>query len=375
MRATRAIIHTENFRHNIRCLQHHTNGGPGICLCVKADAYGHGAVPIALAAQEAGVEWLAIATCDEGAELRDAGIDLPILLLSLPVPDEIETIIKNDISSVVGDEELISRFERAASSLGEKARLHLKIDTGMGRIGCAATDALPLAGRVVSSPHLVLEGICTHFPVADEADRTFTEEQIRLFDACIADIRNAGIDPGIVHAANSGAIVDYPSAWYDMIRPGIIAYGYYPSAEKPRVVPVRPVMELLSQIVFLKKVEAGTPVSYGLTYKTPRATTIGTVAAGYGDGYSRLLSNKAHVLIRGNRYPVAGRVCMDQFMVDLGPESDVQLYDDVVLFGPDGTGMSADDIADITGSISYEVVCGISKRVPRKYADNAAEAD
>lgn len=370
MRATRAIIHTDNLRHNIKCLRKHTNGLPLVCMCVKADAYGHGAVPVAHAAQKEGVDWLAIATSEEGIELRESGITLPLLLLGLPTPPEIRNIIEHDISSVVGDEKLISEFEQTAEILEKKARLHLKIDTGMGRIGCAIEDALSLADRISSSRALILEGTCTHFPVADISDRTFTEHQIERFNTCVSTMRNSGIKTGIVHAANSGAIIHYPESWYDMIRPGIIAYGYYPSAENPRPIPVRPVMELISNVVFLKSVAAGTGISYGLTYKTPKSTVIGTVAAGYGDGYSRLLSNKAHVLIRGRRYPVAGRICMDQFMVDLGADCDVQLYDNVVLFGPADEGLNAEDIGKIMGTISYEVLCAVGKRVPRLYVEN-----
>jgi alanine racemase len=212
-----------------------------------------------------------------------------------------------------------------------------------------------------------MEGVATHFPAADGSDPAYTEEQIRVFTETVGAIRGRGIDPPFIHAANSGGITGHPASLFTMVRPGIMLYGYPPAPEQKAKLGLLPVMEFESKLVMIKRLPAGSYISYGLTYKTPRETCIGTVAAGYGDGYCRLLSNKARVLIRGALYPVAGRVCMDQFMVDLGPAADIPRYTAVSLFGPDPAGPDAADLAEIIGTIPYEVTCAVSARVPRIY--------
>ena len=327
MRATRAIIHLDSFRHNLRLLRGYLGSRTLICLSVKANAYGHGAIKIAAAAVEEGVQFLAVATCDEGLELRRAGLACPILLLGLPMPGEIEELIENDISCVVCDSRLIEKFEGAVRALDGKktAKLHLKIDTGMGRIGCQPEQAGGLALRISDSAVLELEGVATHLPMADREDREYTTQQIALFRACIEDIRRSCDRPLIAHAANSAGALWHGESVFDMVRPGIIAYGYYPSRDGERFLGVKPVMEFVSRVVMLKKVAEGTAISYGHSYRCKRETTIATVAAGYGDGYNRLLSNRGKVSIRGVLYPVVGTVCMDQFMVDVGPRPAVEL--------------------------------------------------
>jgi alanine racemase len=205
--------------------------------------------------------------------------------------------------------------------------------------------------------------------VADSSDRTYTEEQITRFSQCIEGIRDVGIDPGIVHAANSAAMETFPGSWFDMIRPGMAAYGYSQADESARVLKLKPVMELKSRIVFIKRAAAGTPLSYGHTYFTAGETTIATVSAGYADGYRRALSNHGEVLIRGKRFPVVGTVCMDQFLVDLGDRTDVKVFDEVTLFGPDPSGPDAAELAALIGTIPYEITCGVSSRIPRTTID------
>ncbi len=368
MRATYARIYLSNFRQNVRLIRQYTKNNPKICACVKANGYGHGLIPIAEAAIGAGASWLGVAICDEAVELREAGIRAAILLLGLPSPDEIETLIRNYISCVVADREVLELFQRKASEIGMTAQLHLNIDTGMARIGCRPDEAPALAETIHRSDVLQLEGVCTHFPVAD-LDRDFTAKQIRQFDRAVGAIRDAGIDPGVVHAANSSGIVDFPEAWYDMVRAGILLYGYYATPRGDRPVPVRPVMELVSSVSFIKRVPANTGISYGLSYKTTGETTVATVAAGYGDGYSRLLSNRADVSIRERRYRVSGNICMDQFMVDLGNDSRVRRYDEVILFGPGETSPDAEELSSLTGTIPYEITCSVSQRVPREYVE------
>ena len=367
MRNSQAIIHLDNLVSNIAAIRSEIGPSSAICLAVKADGYGHGAIRTAKTAVEAGVEYLAVASADEGLELRRAGVLAPVLLLGIPSPDEIERVVAGHISAVVVSTEQARLFAAAAAKTGIPARLHVKIDTGMGRIGCSEDCAPDLAHVISTTSDLVLDGVCTHLPVADDTDHTFTLNQIDRFRRCIGRIRDTGIDPGIVHAANTAGLEAYPSSRFDMIRTGIAAYGYPQAPGSTLSSKLRPVMELRSKVVFLKKVAAGTALSYGHTYTTQRTTHIATVAAGYADGYRRSLSNCGQVLIRGKRYPVVGTVCMDQFLVDLGSETGIELYDDVTLFGPDMAGPDASEVAKLTNTIPYEITCGISSRVPRVY--------
>ncbi len=379
MRPTKAVIHLENLKHNIRTLMQHTaaerrrnapRGGdarsrPLFCVAVKADAYGHGACPVAEAALSVGTEYLGIATVSEGRRLREHGIQAPILLFGLTSPDEFHEIVHLRLAPFVAEAGYIAELNRVAAGAGRKLGVHLKVDTGMGRIGCRPDEALELARGIAAAGNLHLNGICTHFPVADTPNSTFTRKQASTLTDVVAEIKAAGIDPGLVHAANSAAVLEYPEAWFDMVRPGIAVYGYYPSGDQERLLPLKPVMEFCSTVVFIKRVPKGTGISYGLSYRSSRDTTIATVPAGYGDGFNRLLSNQGEVLIRGKRYPIVGRICMDQFMVDVGTDAEVQLGDPVTLFGPDRAGPNAEDVANLTGTIAYEVICSPTGRVPR----------
>jgi alanine racemase len=337
---------------------------------VKADAYGHGITEISRAAATIGVDYLAVATVDEGVELRDAGIELPILLYSLATPTEMTAVVEYGITPILGDRNQVNDYNREAREQGVALPVHLKIDTGMGRIGCKPSEAVEMSRAVVDADALILGGVSTHFAGADIDDPAYTKRQIRRFEQALADIKAAGIDPGVVHAANSGGVLAHPESWYDMVRPGILAYGYAPSPEQGGILTVKPVMELVSKVVFIKEVAAGDSVSYGMTWTAPSATTIGTVPAGYGDGYNRLLSNIGEVSIAGVRYKIVGRVCMDQFMIDLGPVCSVDRYQDVVLFGDERGAPDAAELAALCGTIPYEITCNISKRVPRTYLEN-----
>ena len=371
MRATRAVIRLDRFRSNIDAIRDFTMGAgnrPLFCLAVKADAYGHGIVEVARAAQASGVEYLAVATADEGMEVREAGVSLPVLLYSLANPSEMQQIVAHGLIPILSDTEQISLYGAAARAAERELTVHIKVDTGMGRIGCRPEEAAAVCRAVVDETDLRLGGVSTHFAGADMADSGYTEHQIARFGTALEAIRSAHIDPGIVHASNSGGVLGYPQAWFDMVRPGLLAYGYYPSDEQRHPIKVEPVMELVSQVVYLKQVEAGERISYGMTWAAPRRTWIGTVPIGYGDGYNRLLSNSAEVAINGVRYPIAGRVCMDQLMVDLGAELRVSRYDEVHLFGtPDAP--DAADLAAICDTIPYEITCAVSRRVPRIYRE------
>jgi alanine racemase len=338
-------------------------------MAVKADGYGHGAVRVAEVAVSEGVEYLGVATLDEGVEIRENSVSAPVVLLSLPIPEELESIVSHDISCIVAGPGDIKRLAEVSRRAKKITPVHLKIDCGMGRIGCRPEEAPDLGELILSCGSLKLEGTFTHLPVSDKKDQGETLSHLQAFQKAVEHMKSRDINPGILHAANSGAIVGCSTSYFDMVRPGIILYGYYPSREQERFLQVKPVMEMESRVVFLKKVPAGTGISYGLTYHTKRETEIATVSAGYGDGYSRLLTNKAQVLIRGRQYPVVGRVCMDQFMVDLGLNSGVSLNDRVTLFGPAEGGPTAETLAEAMGTIPYEIMCGINKRVPRIYID------
>ncbi len=364
MRATRATINLEQLRRNLDRLRRLLPPRVGTCLAVKAAAYGHGAVPVARAALRAGVTCLGVATVAEGVELRDAGISVPILLFSLPLPEEADAIVDARLTCLCADAALGRDLARAAARRNRTLEVHLKIDTGMGRIGCAPRAAPAVAQALRDQSGLRLTGVCTHFAVTDR-DQNASRAQLATFTAAVEAI------PGhrrlVRHAANSAAIAGLPAAHLDLVRPGILAYGYYPGDCQPRTVAVTPVMELATRVVFLKRVAAGTGISYGLTYRPRTATVIATLPVGYGDGYARALSNRAEVLIRGRRYPVVGSVCMDQCMVDLGPDPEVARYDRAVLFGPDPAGPSAADLARLVGSVPYEITCAVAARVPRVY--------
>ncbi|MCL1818343.1 MAG: alanine racemase, partial [Spirochaetaceae bacterium] len=252
MRNARLVIHTDNFLHNLRETRRLVGPMVKIAAAVKANAYGHGALVIARAAEKGGADFLGVASAAEGEELRANGIRLPILLYGLCLPEDMGSLVRRDVSAAVAGEEGIASFEKAAAGQGRKARLHLKIDTGMGRIGCAPEDAPRLARRIADSPHLALEGVFTHLPSSDEAESSFTEAQIQAFSSTVEDIRRAGIDPGLVHAANSGGVLGYPAARFSLVRPGIILYGYYPSEETPRPFSAKPVMELRAPVLFVK---------------------------------------------------------------------------------------------------------------------------
>ncbi|GHV90669.1 alanine racemase [Spirochaetia bacterium] len=361
----------EKFRRNLRAIRERIGPDRLICVPVKADAYGHGAAPIAAAAVEAAGVCLGVATVTEGAELRNAGFSVPILLFSQPLPDEIPELVSLDLSPFVSDGEFVDLAARTAAAAGKTLSVHLKIDTGMGRVGCRPEDAAALAGRIVSRKGLILEGTATHLAVSDSPkaeDLAYTRTQLARFREALASIRGAGINPGIVHAANSGAVILHQDAFFDMVRPGILLYGYSPVSGEASVssaLQVEPVMELVSRIVFIKKVKQGESLSYGRTWTAPEDTMIATIPVGYGDGLPRLLSGNWQVYIRGKPYPLAGRICMDQCLANLGPGSDIKRWEDVVIFG--GAAPGADQIAARINTIPYEITCNINKRVPRIY--------
>ena len=376
MQATRAIIHLDRLRGNFQAIQERV-GARHICVPIKADAYGHGAAVIAreslsaMAANPTGDVFFGVARVQEGADLRESGINTPILLFSQPLPDEIPEIISKQLICFVADAEFAWILNQAAGKAGIKLPVHLKIDTGMGRMGCASEDAPALAQNITGCTALELAGTATHLAVSDSAapeDIAYTRQQIARFTRALDAIKALGLDPGIVHAANSGAIILHPHAWFDMVRPGIILYGYKTAEETNAglTLPplhIEPVMELRTNVVLIKQVKKGETISYGRIWTAPHDTSVAVLPVGYADGLPRLASNKWQVLINDCEYPLAGRICMDQCMADIGPDSGVRRWDEVIIFG--GPAPDAGDLAGRIGTIPYEICCNINKRVPR----------
>jgi alanine racemase len=370
MRATKAVIHLDCLRGNIESIRQKTGPKVGICVPIKADAYGHGATRVAVAAIRAGAVCLAVASVQEGIELRESGIVAPILLLSLPLLEELSAVVEHHLTLMVSDTDIAEALDIEAQKQCEIADVHIKIDTGMGRIGCNPCEAAELAIFISTCDSLRYTGTASHFSVADSVnpdDIAYTKKQISIFKDAVSQIKAAGIDPGIIHIANSGAVVLHEDSYFDMVRPGLLIYGYPPV--ESMAFPVKPVMEIVTNIVFMKSVKKGDYVSYGRTWQASEDTVLATLPIGYADGLPRALSGKLSVCINGKLYPLAGRICMDQCMVDLGKNPAVKRWDEVSIFGPASvnTAQSAADIAKKLNTIPYEITCNINKRVPRVY--------
>ena len=369
---TYARVHLGNIRKNIEGIRKAVGPDRKIMIAVKANAYGHGAVEVSSMAERIGVDSLAVATVPEGLQLRSAGIRLPILKLSPSFPEELEAAILNDITLTVCDRAAAAAVDAAAGAAKRTASIHLKVDTGMGRIGAEPEEAPELAAFIERRcPSLHLEGVFTHLPVSDERDAAYTTDQVGRFKTVVDSIHRAiGRRVAFVHCSNSGAVLGHRDAWMDIVRPGIMVYGYYPNGRTPRTIDLLPGMSLKTRVAFLKKVKAGAGIGYGRTWLAPRETTIATIPVGYADGFNRLFSNRGRVLVNGASYPVVGRVCMDQTMIDLGPETDVRVGDEVVLMGRSGDReISCGEWAEALGTIPYEITCQINLRVERLYDD------
>jgi alanine racemase len=364
-RPTVAVVDLGAIRHNVKTLK---PPAAEVMAVVKANGYGHGSVQVARAAQAAGATWLGVALVEEGIVLRDAGITCRILVLSeFPPGSEKEALSAGLIPTVYTDEGL-HRLSEAARAMGRSVGVHIKVDTGMHRVGIHPDTVVPFVFGVVDAGFEV-EGLWTHFAKSEEREDPFTEWQLKRFNAVSAMLKERGVVPRFRHAANSAAIISLPESQLDVVRLGIAMYGLSPGPELLAELgrKLRPAMSLRSSVAMVKRVDAGEAISYGQRYSLRQPSTIATVPVGYADGYSRPLSGKAEVLIRGRRYPVAGTITMDQLMVDCGDDP-VETGDEVVLIGSQGDErISTDQIAEWMGTISYEVVCGVSERVPREY--------
>lgn len=338
--------------------------GVQVMATVKANAYGHGALPVARAALQGGATWCGVARIEEALELRDAGLDCPILVLGYIPAGRLPDAIKQEISMTVWDYEQFKMVFEFGEKGGIPARLHLKVDTGMGRLGCPPETAVTLAEYISESPGILLEGIFTHFARADELDTSTSDHQEEIFRTIIFELQERGLRPPLVHAANSAASLTRPSAYFDLVRLGIAMYGLHPSPERPAPASFRPALTWKSLLSQVKVLPAGSGVSYGHEYITQKDERVGTIPVGYADGFRRTSGN--FVLVAGQRVPVIGRVCMDQIMVQLDDVPGAKVGDSVTLLGYQGDSrISAEDIAKAWHTINHEVVCGIGARVPR----------
>ena len=364
-RPTRIRVDLDHLAFNLRSIRAHV--GVPVMGIVKANAYGHGLVPVAQHLQEQGVEQLGVAFVEEGIALRQAGITVPVLVLGGIFGRQVAQFITHDLEITVSSLDKLRQVEAAAEVLGRKAVIHLKIDTGMERIGVHSYSARAFIEAAVASRWCVLKGIYSHLACADDPRSPMTAQQLERFLEACAHIERIGAPMPLRHLANSGGVLHFPETRLDMVRPGILLYGVLPDAASQPTIAVRPVLSLASQVVYFKVVKAGNPVSYGATWAPSHDTRVVTVPIGYGDGYPRALSSRGEVLIRGHRYPIVGRVCMDQFMVDIGQDS-AWNEDEVVLVGrQDGNAITAEELAQAAGIIPYEVLVGLNERIPREY--------
>ena len=364
----RAITRLDHIAANLAAIRERV-GDRLILVAVKADGYGHGAVAVSRHLQETGLaDLLGVATSGEGAELRRAGITLPVLKLSVARGEEVAQAAEYNLALVAVDEQSILEAGAAGVAAGRELALHLKIDTGMRRIGCEPEDASRLAALIRETPGVGLAGVMSHLPVADVPEGAdFTADEIARFRELAATLE-AEHGPLVKHLANSGGVLAHPDSWLDLVRPGVMAYGSYPDAHTPRTVGLLPGLEWRAPVTFVKRVRAGESVGYGRTWTAPADTWLATVAIGYGDGYSRSLSSRGRMLADGRSYPIAGRVSMDQTMIDLGPEPALAVGDEVVLIGRSGDEeITAAELAELQGTISYEVTCAIGARVAREH--------
>lgn len=351
--------------HNYEEIKKQLKPGVKLCAVVKADAYGHGAVPVAQVAVAAGASYLAVATLSEGIELREAGFTTPILLLGLVMPENAKDVVDYDITQVVCEMELARALSAEAVRQHKTAKVHLKVDTGMGRIGVRPEEIGKLAAEIAGLPGIAIEGMFSHFAMADCKDKTYTRMQLDKFRQAVAAVEKQGIRIAIRHIAESAAILEIPEAHFDMVRAGVIQYGLWPSDEVTHPIALKPLMKLQAKVVWIKNLHKGESIGYGRAFVAERECRIATLPIGYADGYIRAYSPEGVVEIHGQRARIAGRVCMDQVMVDVTDIDDVKIGDVATLFGSES--LSIDEAAEWLGTINYEVPCLISPRVPRVY--------
>jgi alanine racemase len=363
-------IDVSALKRNVKRTQQIVGPRVDILLTVKADGYGHGAPHVAKAAAAAGVQMFGVATLHEGMELRNAGIKAPMLILSPSLAVEIDEILEYNLTPTVSDMDFANALAARAAQSSRTAKVHVEIDTGMTRGGVNEEDACEFLTAISKLKGLVIEGIYTHFPGTYREDRKFCEHQVKAFQAIIEDLGKRGIVFPLRHTANSAAVAQYPDSHINMVRPGGMIYGMFPH-EDMNGIGFEPVMSFKSRVVNVKQVHKGKTVSYGRTFRFQRDARVAAVAAGYGHGLSRLMSSNGDLLVRGVRAPIVGRVTMDVTMIDVTRIPQASVGDEVIIFGKQGNEqISVYEVAERSGTISYEITCGIGKRVPRVYIEN-----
>lgn len=369
-----ARIDLDAIAYNMEQMKHNLGPETKVMAVIKADGYGHGAVQIAEMLEGIDYIWgFAVATLDEAVVLRTEGIQKPILVLGCVFPDQYMAMLKHNIRMNVYTEEMAESISQMAAREGMTAHMHIKLDTGMARLGFdISEESVAAICRISQMKNVIMEGIFTHFAKADETDKTFTQKQIKEFSWMVDQLKEKGITFQYLHCANSAAIIDVKEANFDLVRAGISTYGLYPSEDvQKEQVRLKPALALKSHVAFVKDIEAGTPISYGGTFISEQKMKIATIPVGYADGYPRNLSNHGHVLIRGKKAPIVGRVCMDQFMVDVTNIDGVCFGDKVTLIGTDGNEIiTVEDLSELSGRFNYEFICDLGKRIPRVYVKN-----
>ncbi len=365
----KAEINLDAIHENVVNAKALTKPGTKLMAIIKADAYGHGAVMVAHTLEDV-ADAYGVAILEEGIELRQSGINKPILILGYTPAPLYPAMIKYDIATAVFEYDMAERMSEAAEKIGKKAKVHIKLDTGMSRIGFKQDDeSLEVIKKIAKLPGIEIEGCFTHFATMDEKDKTKAMKQFERYMYFVKRIEDAGITIPVKHVSNSAGIIEKQEVNLDMVRDGICVYGMYPSDEVDKTkLKLTPAMEIKSYVSFVKTLEAGVEIGYGGTYTTTKETTVATIPVGYADGYSRALSNRGRVLIKGKSFPIIGRVCMDQFMVDISELPEIRQGDEVTLVGRDGDEyISIEEVADMSYSFNYEFVCDIGKRIPRVY--------
>lgn len=364
-------INLDNLRFNFRQLKKNISKNTKMMAIVKANAYGHGAMAISRVLVDEGVDRLGVALPEEGVELREAGYSLPIHVLGEILPEQHKLILDYDLIPTISRGETLENLNKMAESKDIRKKVHIKIDTGMGRLGLHPDDAVEFIKYALDLSNIEIEGLMTHFATADEKNKEYTYLQWERFNYVIRQLEEMGIEIPLKHAGNSATLLDLSEYQLNMLRPGIVLYGLLPS-EQVKSIELKPVLSWKARIDFLKEVPSGTPISYGATYVADKKSIIATVPLGYGDGYSRFLSNKGYVLINGQKAAILGRVCMDQFMIDVTEIPDVEVGNELVLIGEQKSNkITATELAELIGTINYEVLCNISLRVPRKYISSS----
>ncbi len=365
---TWAEIDLAALAYNLRQVRELVGAERKILAVVKAQAYGHGALPVSRKLQSIGADLLGVANISEGVELREAGIRLPILLLSGPIEGALTDVVRCGLTPVIYDLGTARRLNQAGEKAGRTIAVHVKVDTGMGRLGCLPDEAPELLRKLRALPYLEPEGVMTHLACAEAKDRTHTKHQLSRFDGVLARLSAMEIRPPLAHSANSAAILNHPASWYDLVRPGLVLYGASPDIRLKDKINLRPVLTVKTRVLQLKQLPPGSALSYCGAYITARKSRIAILPLGYADGYPRCLSNSGYVLIKGRKAPIVGRVCMDLTLVDVTDLPPVEVGDEVLVMGKDKSGeLPVEEVAQLAGTIPYELLCGIGNALPRVY--------